>query len=78
MIIPLNVDLFNNCCVPGCTMTHEIEGGSLHKWPNDKKRSMVWAIKLRMGKAVPKYAKVCSLHFTPADYKKTIYDGKKK
>jgi hypothetical protein len=49
--------------------TSKKRGISLHIFPKDRRLRQEWKIKLQIGKAIPCDARVCSIHFTNADFK---------
>ncbi|XP_050678327.1 uncharacterized protein LOC126974760 isoform X2 [Leptidea sinapis] len=60
------------CTVPQCTsMAGKTKNVKFHKFPADEVMSQKWNDILKRGKAVTPYSKVCSLHFTQADYNVT-------
>lgn len=55
------------CCVPQCS-TYATENVSFHHFPKDVFDKAKWESALRMGKSASKSMRVCSKHFSPADY----------
>ncbi|XP_004925995.1 uncharacterized protein LOC114248997 [Bombyx mandarina] len=57
------------CTVPQCTsLAGKTKNVKFHKFPKDKTMEKRWNEILKRGKPVTIYSKVCSLHFTQADY----------
>ncbi|XP_031327381.1 uncharacterized protein LOC116181933 [Photinus pyralis] len=72
------------CCVPGCnSLKRRTPDISFHKFPNVNdtvriqtklgvweivNRRYIWKTKLRIGKNISEFMKVCSLHFTENDF----------
>ncbi|KOB78740.1 Uncharacterized protein OBRU01_00087 [Operophtera brumata] len=57
------------CTVPQCTsLAGKTKNVKFHRFPRDTSMADKWNIILKRGKPYTKYSKVCSLHFTQADY----------
>lgn len=66
------------CTVPQCTsLAGKTKNVKFHKFPRDPSMADKWNDILKRGKPITKYSKVCSLHFTQADYNVTTM-GKNK
>ncbi|XP_045538338.1 uncharacterized protein LOC106708253 isoform X2 [Papilio machaon] len=60
------------CTVPQCTsLAGKTKNVKFHRFPRDVTMAEKWNIILKRGKPFTKYSKVCSLHFTQADYNVT-------
>lgn len=60
------------CTVPQCTsLAGKTKNVKFHRFPRDTSMADKWNIILKRGKPYTKYSKVCSLHFTQADYNVT-------
>ncbi|XP_068621955.1 uncharacterized protein [Battus philenor] len=60
------------CTVPQCTsLAGKTKNVKFHRFPRDITMADKWNIILKRGKPYTKYSKVCSLHFTQADYNVT-------
>ncbi|KAL4711199.1 hypothetical protein ACJJTC_019040 [Scirpophaga incertulas] len=60
------------CTVPQCTsLAGKTKNVKFHRFPRDVTMADKWNLILRRGKPYTKYSKVCSLHFTQADYNVT-------
>ncbi|XP_013143596.1 PREDICTED: kinesin-related protein 6-like isoform X2 [Papilio polytes] len=60
------------CTVPQCTsLAGKTKNVKFHRFPRDETMAEKWNIILKRGKPFTKYSKVCSLHFTQADYNVT-------
>ncbi|XP_047514047.1 uncharacterized protein LOC125055623 isoform X4 [Pieris napi] len=60
------------CTVPQCTsLAGKTKNVKFHRFPRDDAMAMKWNIILKRMKPITKYSKVCSLHFTQADYNVT-------
>ncbi|XP_038219842.1 uncharacterized protein LOC119838102 [Zerene cesonia] len=60
------------CTVPQCTsLAGKTKNVKFHRFPRDTTMADKWNIILKRGKPYTKYSKVCSLHFTQADYNVT-------
>ncbi|CAK1592976.1 unnamed protein product [Parnassius mnemosyne] len=60
------------CTVPQCTsLAGKTKNVKFHRFPRDVTMADKWNIILKRGKPYTKYSKVCSLHFTQADYNVT-------
>ncbi|XP_072948532.1 uncharacterized protein [Epargyreus clarus] len=60
------------CTVPQCTsLAGKTKNVKFHRFPRDVIMADKWNIILKRGKPYTKYSKVCSLHFTQADYNVT-------
>ncbi|XP_050558155.1 uncharacterized protein LOC118280449 isoform X1 [Spodoptera frugiperda] len=66
------------CTVPQCTsLAGKTKNVKFHRFPRDVTMADKWNLILKRGKPYTKYSKVCSLHFTQADYNVTTM-GKNK
>lgn len=66
------------CTVPQCTsLAGKTKNVKFHRFPRDESMADKWNLILKRGKPYTKYSKVCSLHFTQADYNVTTM-GKNK
>lgn len=66
------------CTVPQCTsLAGKTKNVKFHRFPRDLSMADKWNSILKRGKPYTKYSKVCSLHFTQADYNVTTM-GKNK
>ncbi|CAH0404513.1 unnamed protein product [Chilo suppressalis] len=66
------------CTVPQCTsLAGKTKNVKFHRFPRDVTMADKWNSILKRGKPYTKYSKVCSLHFTQADYNVTTM-GKNK
>ncbi|XP_041970844.1 uncharacterized protein LOC121727208 isoform X2 [Aricia agestis] len=66
------------CTVPQCTsLAGKTKNVKFHRFPRDEVMADKWNTILKRGKPITKYSKVCSLHFTQADYNVTTM-GKNK
>lgn len=66
------------CTVPQCTsLAGKTKNVKFHRFPRDVTMADKWNHILKRGKPYTKYSKVCSLHFTQADYNATTM-GKNK
>ncbi|CAH2101863.1 unnamed protein product [Euphydryas editha] len=66
------------CTVPQCTsLAGKTKNVKFHRFPRDVIMADKWNLILKRGKPYTKYSKVCSLHFTQADYNVTTM-GKNK
>lgn len=66
------------CTVPQCTsLAGKTKNVKFHRFPRDVTMADKWNVILKRGKPYTKYSKVCSLHFTQADYNVTTM-GKNK
>lgn len=66
------------CTVPQCTsLAGKTKNVKFHRFPRDEMMADKWNNILKRGKPYTKYSKVCSLHFTQADYNVTTM-GKNK
>ncbi|XP_045770052.1 uncharacterized protein LOC123870717 isoform X2 [Maniola jurtina] len=60
------------CTVPQCTsLAGKTKNVKFHRFPRDVTMADKWNNILKRGKPYTKYSKVCSLHFTQADYNAT-------
>ncbi|CAH2235459.1 putative mediator of RNA polymerase II transcription subunit 26 isoform X2 [Pararge aegeria] len=60
------------CTVPQCTsLAGKTKNVKFHRFPRDVPMADKWNNILKRGKPYTKYSKVCSLHFTQADYNAT-------
>lgn len=60
------------CTVPQCTsLAGKTKNVKFHRFPRDLTMADKWNVILKRGKPYTKYSKVCSLHFTQADYNVT-------
>ncbi|XP_028177323.1 uncharacterized protein LOC114365069 isoform X3 [Ostrinia furnacalis] len=60
------------CTVPQCTsLAGKTKNVKFHRFPRDENMADKWNLILKRGKPYTKYSKVCSLHFTQADYNVT-------
>ncbi|CAG9794379.1 unnamed protein product [Diatraea saccharalis] len=60
------------CTVPQCTsLAGKTKNVKFHRFPRDVTMANKWNLILKRGKPYTKYSKVCSLHFTQADYNVT-------
>ncbi|KAM3955329.1 LOW QUALITY PROTEIN: uncharacterized protein ACR2FA_010769 [Aphomia sociella] len=60
------------CTVPQCTsLAGKTKNVKFHRFPRDETMADKWNLILKRGKPYTKYSKVCSLHFTQADYNVT-------
>ncbi|KAJ8706229.1 hypothetical protein PYW08_010855 [Mythimna loreyi] len=60
------------CTVPQCTsLAGKTKNVKFHRFPRDEDMAEKWNRILKRGKPYTKYSKVCSLHFTQADYNVT-------
>ncbi|XP_075988763.1 uncharacterized protein LOC142984813 isoform X2 [Anticarsia gemmatalis] len=60
------------CTVPQCTsLAGKTKNVKFHRFPRDVTMADKWNLILKRGKPYTKYSKVCSLHFTQADYNVT-------
>ncbi|KAG6443928.1 uncharacterized protein LOC115456167 isoform X2 [Manduca sexta] len=60
------------CTVPQCTsLAGKTKNVKFHRFPRDVTMADKWNDILKRGKPYTKYSKVCSLHFTQADYNVT-------
>ncbi|KAI5640447.1 THAP domain-containing protein [Phthorimaea operculella] len=60
------------CTVPQCTsLAGKTKNVKFHRFPRDLNMADKWNLILKRGKPYTKYSKVCSLHFTQADYNVT-------
>ncbi|CAH0712991.1 unnamed protein product, partial [Brenthis ino] len=60
------------CTVPQCTsLAGKTKNVKFHRFPRDHIMADKWNLILKRGKPYTKYSKVCSLHFTQADYNVT-------
>ncbi|KAL0809196.1 hypothetical protein ABMA28_011421 [Loxostege sticticalis] len=60
------------CTVPQCTsLAGKTKNVKFHRFPRDVNMADKWNLILKRGKPYTKYSKVCSLHFTQADYNVT-------
>lgn len=60
------------CTVPQCTsLAGKTKNVKFHRFPRDVTMADKWNQILKRGKPYTKYSKVCSLHFTQADYNVT-------
>lgn len=60
------------CTVPQCTsLAGKTKNVKFHRFPRDVTMANKWNVILKRGKPYTKYSKVCSLHFTQADYNVT-------
>ncbi|XP_023940714.1 GATA zinc finger domain-containing protein 10 isoform X2 [Bicyclus anynana] len=60
------------CTVPQCTsLAGKTKNVKFHRFPRDVPMADKWNSILKRGKPYTKYSKVCSLHFTQADYNAT-------
>ncbi|CAB3257556.1 unnamed protein product [Arctia plantaginis] len=60
------------CTVPQCTsLAGKTKNVKFHRFPRDETMADKWNGILKRGKPYTKYSKVCSLHFTQADYNVT-------
>ncbi|XP_050358300.1 uncharacterized protein LOC126778719 [Nymphalis io] len=60
------------CTVPQCTsLAGKTKNVKFHRFPRDVIMADKWNLILKRGKPYTKYSKVCSLHFTQADYNVT-------
>ncbi|KAK3918306.1 Pyrrolysine--tRNA ligase [Frankliniella fusca] len=66
----------HNCCVPQCHVV-KTEDNHLHYLPKDPTRRKAWAIAIKTGKSITDTMQVCSKHFLPEDYIKTMGKGKR-
>lgn len=66
------------CTVPQCTsLAGKTKNVKFHRFPRDTTMADKWNNILKRGKPYTKYSKVCSRHFTAADYNATTM-GKNK
>ncbi|CAK1546381.1 unnamed protein product [Leptosia nina] len=60
------------CTVPQCTsLAGKTKNVKFHRFPRDDAMAEKWNVILKRMKPITKYSKVCSLHFTQADYNVT-------
>ena len=66
----------SSCCVPHCTLTGYVLAGdgkvTFHSLPKNDAMLKTWLVKIRRDTGpnftVSKYTRICSQHFTPADF----------
>lgn len=56
------------CSVPQCDNRAMKGSISLHSFPSDARLKKVWQTKLRIGRPITPYMRVCSCHFTRSDF----------
>lgn len=71
--------MVKKCCVPFCANTYEKGSGiKFQSFPKENKLRKHWCIKLRLGVSINvSKSFVCSKHFLPSDYAKSITTGNK-